>query len=623
MPNQDWFSQNAPQQPASGGDWFSQNSPQGATIKAAPSVGSLGWLKEKGWKALDVVTSALPAVGGLIGGVVGSGADVVSGPVGTVAGAALGGAGGEAAKRAIREGTGLDQPAGWTDTAKGVATQGATQGALAATGELAGAGLQAGAGALKNLATTTPVEQAAIKYGIAKGVPVDAATATGNKFVRGAQTLADQTPIGAVVAGANKNAQAKALTRVGNDIATSISPTAQVPESAGNAVGDALTAKIAALKKEADTAYGGFRSIVNAPGNIREVPIGQQTATSQVLDASGNPTVSTTPVTQKIATPVDMRGIKQDLKPMLDSMDQWIQPAKKQASAGYQALNSIVNGPDYIPAVEAEKGLGGLKALARESDGPNLANTSQGVGGMAATKLQGAIDDAVQQTGGPGALRALQAGRAAHADKMATADTLQSLRDEPVQLFNQLTYAKDAGIDKLREVAKVVPTEMPKVGRAYLDQMMTKATANGGFDNTQSLWSQWQNLGPETKKILFNNPMQRSDLDNFFTLAKKLAENPNPSGSALVGSIGGQLGLMFYSPQTGVPMVLAGGALSKMLRSPVGVKLLMEGMAPKAAGSKIAQGLAVGNVIKQAGGAMTRIDSQEQAQQFQPAYAAP
>ena len=108
--------------------------------------------------------------------------------------------------------------------------------------------------------------------------------------------------------------------------------------------------------------------------------------------------------------------------------------------------------------------------------------------------------------------------------------------------------------------------------------MFSTAAAEGGFNKTQSLWNRWQNLGPQTKQVLFKNPLLIKDLDNFFLLAKKAAENPNPSGSTLLASVGGQTGYMFVHPVSGVQMVLGAGALSKMLHSPTGVRALTEGL---------------------------------------------
>jgi hypothetical protein len=179
------------------------------------------------------------------------------------------------------------------------------------------------------------------------------------------------------------------------------------------------------------------------------------------------------------------------------------------------------------------------------------------------------------------ALALLQEGRAATVAKYDAADVLKALREEPVQAFNQLTWGNDAGIARLREVAKLAPEEMPRIGRAYIDNLLTKATAEGGFSREASMLRDWQTLGPETKKILFKDPIKIRDLDNFFLLAKKAAENPNPSGSGLIATSSGSVGYAFVNPSTGIPMIIGAGALSKLLHSPKAVAALSRGLDPK------------------------------------------
>jgi hypothetical protein len=176
----------------------------------------------------------------------------------------------------------------------------------------------------------------------------------------------------------------------------------------------------------------------------------------------------------------------------------------------------------------------------------------------------------------------------------------KQLRNEPVQAFQQLTYGKDSGVDFLRQVAQQAPEEMPKLGRAYLEGLFENATKDGGFDKARTIGNSWSQLGPETKKILFKNPMLVQDLDKFFLGAKKLAENPNPSGSGVVGWIAGQSALVVNHPATGVPLMIGAGALSKMLHSPAGVRALTNGLRVPL-GSPAAASIAATNILKIAG----------------------
>jgi hypothetical protein len=78
---------------------------------------------------------------------------------------------------------------------------------------------------------------------------------------------------------------------------------------------------------------------------------------------------------------------------------------------------------------------------------------------------------------------------------------------------------------------------------------------------------------PDTKKLLFKDPALVREMDNFFLLAKKAAENPNSSGTASVltalnvgsGVVTYPLAKLFYSPR-GVRL------LTRALSLPVGSK---------------------------------------------------
>ena len=137
---------------------------------------------------------------------------------------------------------------------------------------------------------------------------------------------------------------------------------------------------------------------------------------------------------------------------------------------------------------------------------------------------------------------------------------------EPAQVFQQLTAGKDVGLDRLRAVEQQTPREVPKIARAYLEDLLHKANAEGGFTHADALWAEWQRLGPETKAILFKERALIKDLDRFFLLAKQAAKNPNPSGTAQSMTI--------LNVGTAVPLYV----MSKMLYSRRGVQALTRGM---------------------------------------------
>ncbi|MCL5743780.1 MAG: hypothetical protein M1541_07610 [Acidobacteria bacterium] len=622
-----------------------------------------------------------------------------------------------------------------------------------------------------------PAEAEAVEFGIREGVPVDAATATGNPVVRGFQWLADRSPLGGQIGQRARQVQAEALAATGNRLATRVHEVPIMPQGAGEAVNEALArrteaaraaenarqaglaaqisgqslapeqaaeavrgrleGRVTRLDQAADEAYGTFYRAAEDPANVVEVQAGMdvpegikseldalamslagvpfkkltpagQTTVMQTAQSVGM-TTAPRPVMKTVAMPVDMRLIKAALKPLYEDMTDWMEPAKRSASAGYTAVKSILEGDDIIPATRAEKGLSGLKELAREGKYARaggkeftaaMRDTSQGIGANAVAMLQDAVDQAAARAGGD-VLAAVRQGRMLTAAKYDTADLVKSLRTEPVQLFQQLTWGRDTGIALLREVAKkspdelpkigralvddlwsraqtsdkfssaqntwknlgpetknllfkqdpqliaalddffgkageeasqigkfvkdepvnafnrlvepkdasierlrtiqkLAPQEIPKIGRSWLEQEFKEARGEGGFNHSDRLWSDWQNLGTQTKTVLFGSPSMIRSLDNFFLLAKKIAENPNPSGSALVGSLTGGVIYAFEHPQTGVPMMIGAGALAKLLHSPRGAQALMNGLRVPL-GNKAARAIALNQILRVAG----------------------
>jgi len=441
------------------------------------------------------------------------------------------------------------------------------------------------------IAKTTPQVNAALDYVESKGAAPNAAARTDNLYVKNIQKAVDTTPLGAAVAhGAAKQTTA-ALQAEADALATRAHAQPIVPEQAGEGVSTSLRQKMQGFHADADTAYEDFRKIEADPANVRSVQQGTK------LDAQGNPV----PVMEDVALPTDVRAIKRMLAPIVTQMDKWMEPAKRNASAGYTAAKSLLNGPDYVQASVAEDGLGGMKALAREGEGRNA-----GIAKLIVKQLQDQVDKAVGAANDARALQALKDGRSLTADAYGVKGILKQLRDEPVQTFGQMTYAKDAGIERLRQVAQEAPDEMPKVGRAWLEDLFTKAQAQGGFTGADGMYAKWQALGPETKKIIFqNDPGLVSDLDKFFLGAKKLAENPNPSGSAVLAVAAGSGNLLVNHPATGIPLAIGAGALSKMMHTRAGVQLLTRGLRMPL--SAPARALTAGQILKMAGSDVTPV----------------
>lgn len=420
-----------------------------------------------------------------------------------------------------------------------------------------------------------PVIQDAIDFAARPGIdiPVDAATATQRPIVQTLQKTATDSLGGAGIADRFKEGQTAALQRVGKKLAGEAHPNAISPQMAGEGVQQTVEGVITTEKAAQNLHYGKLRQIEADPATLQRVQVGTETLPDGTVRA----------VMDDVAMPVDMRPAKDALRPVLEHIEKTWPVTKKDASEGLVALRNLVTGADAVPASIADMNLGALKSIVREAESPALRNRSQGLAAMAIPELETAVQQAITKAG-PDAVDALRAGRDATIRKYSAAEVLDKLREEPVQLFDSLIFKEDGGIKKLREVAKLAPTEMPKVGRAYLERALTKATAEGEFDHAQRMLTQWENLGPETKALIFPNPLHRKDLDNFFLIAKKIAENPNPSGTAR------QLTAM------NAMWLLPANALARVFYSPAGVRQLTKAVS---AGDTSAVSQALGRVTAQ------------------------
>lgn len=266
--------------------------------------------------------------------------------------------------------------------------------------------------------------------------------------------------------------------------------------------------------------------------------------------------------TENMPLAVDMRDAKAAVRPVYDRLAREAQlaPLMGGKATALRALDRLMNGPDYAPLSTADAALSDLKSLARADD-PLLRTAGQGVAAKAVRELGDAIQMRAAGAGDE-AVNALQAGRAATKAKYAAADVLDSLSDNPVRLYRQMTAPRDQGVAVLRQVQQLAPASMPELGRAKLQELLDTATERGRFDHADKLYAEWQKLGPATKKVLFPEPGQVDALDRFFLLAKRIAQNPNPSGTAHVNNVFNWMSSIGSYP------------LAKLLYTPEGVRAL-------------------------------------------------
>jgi hypothetical protein len=285
---------------------------------------------------------------------------------------------------------------------------------------------------------------------------------------------------------------------------------------------------------------------------------------------------------ESMGLPTNLEKAKANFRPVIAALERQLPETQAKANPGLRAMRNIVDGPDWVPASVAEADLSTLKRMAREQGG--LAK-------KAVAELEKAVQEAIGN-GTPEAKAALEAGRKATRAKYAVSDVLERLTgksEEPVAAFRKLTANGDSNINLLRAVRGQAPQAIKEVARAYLEQLLNKATAEGGFDRAAGIKADWDRLGQQTKQILFPDG-QAADIDRFLLLAKKIGYNPNPSGTGMINALRGSVveagaaGGLAYATGSPLPIVLTtlhelgGPVVSALLHSPKAVKLLTNGL---------------------------------------------
>jgi hypothetical protein len=415
---------------------------------------------------------------------------------------------------------------------------------------------------LAPFANTNPAESAAVAFGRSRGIPIDPATATGSPMVARAQQIVGDTLGGFRRAEQFQEGQRTALARTGRELAAEANQQGPAVDAvrAGEQVRTGLGTNVAQAGREANAAYGRLRAIEDAAPKQR-VQIGTK------LDEQGNPVA----VEALVSLPVDLRPLKSATQDMYRQLvrSNAVAPLQGGKAEALRALDRVQNGPDHVSLTTADAALSDLKAVARSTT-PDARTPGQAIAATVVKDFHRIVDD-VAKRAGPDAVAALNEGRAATKVKTG-ADKVRRLlfgKDpeaaEPGAVYRRLVARDDTAVNRLRMIARETPNEVRGIARAFLDDLIDTATAEGGFARADKLWADWQRLGPETRKLLFT-PEHAAALDKYFLLAKRIGQNPNPSGSARSLTL------------INVGASLPANIVSRLLYTPQGANLLARGV---------------------------------------------
>lgn len=372
-----------------------------------------------------------------------------------------------------------------------------------------------------------PKEAQAIEFAEKQGVPTTVGQRTGQLGLQKMERGLENFPGSASKTEDFFKGQQAKLAETGEKLTQRASPVKTNAYGAGKQVQDALSYRVTRLKTQADRLYDQVRS--EAAANTKTVQTGLQT--SPVVGPSGQPI--TTPVFKTLETPVELAPIRDALKPVFDDLERSLPEARRANSPAFRALSDVMKSTEtHMNAMDFDRFLSAVKSMSRDGKSELLTSKSQGIARKIIQEGESQFQ-AAMQTAGPDTMDKLTKARGMVKAYYGTDELLNSLRDEPAALYKNLVSGGDVTFNTLQELRKVAPRSVNVVGRTFLEGLLSKATAEGGFGRSAGVLADWQRMGPETKQLLFG-PQLTADMDKYLLAAKRLTP---VEGSATAGRI--------------------------------------------------------------------------------------
>lgn len=459
-------------------------------------------------------------------------------------------------------------------------------------------------GLLPGMDALPPAQRAGVDFLRQRGVQMPAAVLGGGELPATLQKLGGVSPAGSILAPRMARLTEAGLSRVAKDLGKETHPTSLTPIAAGESQMGALSKKAGQQEKMAARNYEIFNTAAQDPQYTRTV--------TQRVDPKGNP------IEADVSIPVDTLPFRAAAKDLYDHMQSLTSSATRHSSNAYAALSGLMSQERYIPAQAAEEILSVLKADARTATGRDAGRLK-----FLISKFQPVVDNALLNAD-PTLLQAVQKGRKWTAKQKGTERVHQQLtgvsktpvegaqirEPEPVNAYRRITQEGDTRAKLLERIGKLTPKELPKMGRAYVEDVLETWRQTGESHPTpgvaQKMWNDWHRLGPEAKKKLFPLPHVRENWDHFFEGVRQIARNPNPSGTATTSQSIQQFAAPAGLFATGNPVLatisaIGPSAIAAMMYTPRGAAILRAGFRIPAGNIAAATAWAnqAGNMVEQ------------------------
>jgi len=438
-----------------------------------------------------------------------------------------------------------------------------------------------------------PVEEAAVQS-IEKDVPLSIGQRTGHPGLKRVEQTMESLPGSGIRASKARMATEEALAGKEKQLAARAGGQVTDPYGAGQALIQRRIRLTAQLKGKADRLYNEVRQ--STAVNRQTVQTGTKTVPGAnplaTLTPAGMP--RQVPVYSVLETPVDLAPIRQGLAPVYDDLKRALPDARRANSPAWRSLEELMTSDKkFMNAMDFDRTLSAVKALARDGDSPYLSTQSQRLAKMTIAQGETEFQRAVQGAGSD-VLGKLQAGRRLVRAYHNVDELFQDMSEEPAKFYYNLVQGGDRSLNTLRELRKIAPNELKTTGRTFLEGLIDKSTKEGGFGRSAGIAADWNRLGPETKELLFGKQLT-GDLDKFMLASKRVSRIMNPSGTSSSWYALGAYGTVAHALVTAITGGFKQAALgqaaleitgavglpwlgSRILFSPGGAKLLTQAM---------------------------------------------
>lgn len=413
------------------------------------------------------------------------------------------------------------------------------------------------------------LETAAVQYADEGAkIPIDMAVRTGNPTLQGIKAGTRNMPSIGKLAKQAKLQTERALQQRGRELVaeTGGGVAAGTQAGAGERMLGGVRQAFQAAKDTATAGYNNWRQLIGQPQNVRVVETGIRD--SKVLNPmTGLPFAEK--VTKQLTAPVNVAEYTSMAKGIIDEIGEELPNASDRLAESYAALKNIAKMDDWVPLEQLNNEVSALGYLSFYNKHGLTREKKDAIIQGVWKPLREMVDKATAEYGGEAGAAALQQGRIATAkyfriDNFAKKLGGRDLDKEGKQVFQALVSNHDGGIQALRRLKEIAPEQVSNAARGTLQTILDEAVEEGGFKGAKAL-GVWNNLGPETKQLLFKDPERVERISKFFQLAKMTAQDSNPSGSGSVLAAMGQLGWAIHNPMSASVYYLTNRKIGQML----------------------------------------------------------